>query len=573
MKSLFRIYVFLALLLQLPARCATAPSGAVATVHPLATDAAVAALDRGGNAVDAAVAAALTLGVVDGHNSGIGGGCFLLIHTPQGKVIAIDGREEAPARAQRDMFLRDGKVVPELSQTGPLAVGIPGSLLAYEYALEKFGNLSLADLLHPAASLAEKGFPIDDAYAARIRAEAAEIKKFPETSRLLLDSAGHPHPAGFVLKQPDLARTYRALAAQGTRWFYRGEYAKATARWMNENGGLITQKDFAAYRLRLREPVRSFYRGYEIFGFPPPSSGGVHVAQILNILENFKLSSHASSSPQSAHLVVESMKLAFADRAAFLGDPAFAKVPLGLVSTNYARTLASRISPDSVLAVTAPGPAWADDPRAFKKHTTHFSTADSSGYWVACTATVNTSFGSKVIIPGTGVFLNNQMDDFSAQPGVANYFGLVGAEANAVAPRKRPLSSMSPTIVRKNGQPILSLGAAGGPTIISQTVVNLIQIIDYGKTINEALQAPRLHHQWKPDQLRVERSLPESTRSALTALGHKITVVDSAGAAQIVSQSTNGFSAAHDPRLKGKATVWNAQRRGSESTKPRRNPR
>lgn len=530
--------------------------GAVATVHPLATEAAVRAAKKGGNAVDAAVAAALTLGVVDGHNSGIGGGCFLLIRTPDGKVIAIDGREMAPAKATRDMFVRDGKAQPELSQTGPLAIGIPGSLMAYDYALAQYGKLKLADHLLAAATVAEEGFELSASYAVRIRAEAEAIGKFPETKGILFGADGAPRKAGERLRQRDLAQTYRAIAERGIDWFYKTEFPARTEAWMKENGGMISADDFRNYQVKLREPVRSTYRGYEIYGFPPPSSGGVHVAQILNILGEFELGKEKAYSAGSVHLLAEAMKLAFADRAFWLGDPDFVQVPKGLVALDYGKALAKKISKDRAVEVQKHNDATGFGPDPFGKHTTHFSTADASGYWVACTATVNTSFGSKVVIPGTGVFMNNQMDDFSAQPGVANYFGLVGAEANAVAPGKRPLSSMSPTIVVKDGQPILSLGAAGGPTIISQTVVNLVNVIDHGMTIEQALAGPRVHHQWRPDELRVEKSLPAAVRDDLARRGHKLQTVDSAGAAQIVGWSPAGFSAAHDPRLDGKAAGW-----------------
>jgi gamma-glutamyltranspeptidase / glutathione hydrolase len=530
-------------------------NGAVATVHPLATDAALAAIRRGGNAVDAAVAAGLTLGVVDGHNSGIGGGCFFLVRTSRGAVVALDGRETAPARATRDMFLRDGKADPELSQTGALAVGIPGSLAVYEYALRHFGKLKLRDLLLPAADLARNGFPIDATYARRLADTANELAQFEESRRIFLQPNGEPYAAGQVLKQPDLARSYRAIANEGVDWFYKGEFPGRVARWMRAHSGLIVAEDFRKYEMKVREPIRSRYRDYEIIGFPPPSSGGAHVAQILNILGHFEVPDRGAYSSDSIHLIAEAMKLAFADRAYWLGDPDFARVPRGIVSRQYAETLAKRIDLQKASEVATHGPAEDFGTSAFEKHTTHFSVADAEGNWVACTTTLNTSFGSKVVIPGTGIPLNNQMDDFSAQPGVPNYFGLVGAEANAIAPGKRPLSSMSPTIVLRNGRPVLSLGAAGGPTIISQTVINLINIIDHGMTIDEALGAPRIHHQWKPAELRVE-ALPGKTISDLEKRGHKVEVVRSAGAAQIVRQNENRFEAAHDPRLEGKAAGW-----------------
>jgi gamma-glutamyltranspeptidase/glutathione hydrolase len=543
--------------LLLPA-CLAAPSwpnGAVATVHPLATDAATAAVQNGGNAVDAAVAAALTLGVVDGHNSGIGGGCFLLLRTSRGSIIAIDGRETAPQKATRDMFVREGKPDPELSQNGALAIGIPGSLMAYEYALRHFGKLKLRDLLLPAAELAEQGFPLDGNYAARLADTRKDLERFAGARQIFLKRNGILYQEGESFKQPDLARSYRAIAEKGIDWFYKGEFAIRTEQWMKENSGLITAADFRKYPLKLREPIRTRYRGYEIIGFPPPSSGGVHVAQILNILEQFPLTKYAPYSTDSIHLIVEAQKRAFADRAYWLGDPDHVKVPRALISRQYAEDLATKIDLQEAAQIESHGNADRYGTSFFGKHTTHFSTADAEGNWVACTATVNTPFGSKVVIPGTGIILNNQMDDFSAQPGVPNFFGLVGAEANAVAPGKRPLSSMSPTIVMQNGKPLLSIGAAGGPTIISQTVVNLINLLDYKMGLGEAMRSPRVHHQWRPNEVRAEE-LPSDLREELEKRGHKIRMVPAMGAAQAVMRNGDGFAAAHDPRLAGKAAGW-----------------
>jgi gamma-glutamyltranspeptidase/glutathione hydrolase len=528
--------------------------GIVSTVHPLATEAAMRAFERGGNAVDAAVAAALTLGVVDGHNSGIGGGCFVLIRTATGKFVALDGREKAPAAATRDMFIRNGKADPVLAQTGSLAAGIPGSLAVYEHAINQYGRLALDSHLLAAAEIAEKGFPIDRTYANHLAATASELRQF-EGAKVFLKPDGSPFKAGEILRMPDLAASYRAIAREGTGWFYRGEFARATGSWMRKNGGLITAEDFANYKFVERQPLRTTYRGYELIGFPPPSSGGVHVGQILNILEHFNLKSMGADSADFIHVVTEAMKLAFADRAHWLGDPDFAPVPRGLVSRQYAAQLSQRIRLDRVTAVATHGDPPNAKSDAFGKHTTHFTTADRDGNWVACTATVNTSFGCKVVIPGTGIVLNNQMDDFAIQPGVSNYFGLMGAEANAVAPGKRPLSSMSPTIVLKNGKPLFSVGAAGGPTIISQAALAIINVIDFGMDIENALKRPRFHHQWMPDELRIEKIVPEEVRAELAKRGHKLKVVDSMGAAQgIAFDADSGmFSGAPDPRGEGKA--------------------
>jgi len=325
---------------------------------------------------------------------------------------------------------------------------------------------------------------------------------------------------------------------------------------MKQNGGLLTARDFRNYKLKLREPIRSSYRGFQIVTFPPPSSGGVHVTEILNILENFDLKSLDEAT--RFHVIAEAMKLAFADRAYWLGDPAFAKVPRGLVDKKYGAALAARINTGRVTEVASHGlpPGWEHD--VFKKHTTHLSVADAEGNWVACTATVNTGFGSKVVIPGTGVVMNDEMDDFSIQPGVTNFFGLIGAEANAVAPGKRPLSSMSPTVVLKNSQPLTALGAAGGPRIISQVVLELVDQLDLGMTPRESLAQPRIHHQWFPDELMVEETLPKPVREALATRGHKLKLQRSMGVSQIVARTADGkgFLGAADPRAGGLAEGW-----------------
>lgn len=527
---------------------------AAATVHPLATDAAVAARKRGGNAVDAAIAAALTLGVVDGHNSGVGGGCFIVIRAADGTVTAIDGREMAPSAASRDMYVIQGKVDDEASKTGPLAAAVPGALAAYDLALRKHGRLKLADLLLPAADLAERGFAIDEVYARKLEGTAAKLQRFPATSAIFLKPDGSVLKQGDTLIQKDLAKTYRALAEQGIDWFYRGRYAEAAGKWMAEHGGLITTADFAAYHVVERAPIRSHYRGYDLICMPPPSSGGVHVAQILNILEHFPIRHFRASS--RVHVITEAMKLAFADRAYWLGDPDFAPVPKGLIDPGYAAELAARIDLDRAIVVPAHGtPPKAND-EWFGKHTTHLSTADADGNWVALTQTINTAFGSKVVIPGTGVLLNNEMDDFSVQPGVPNAFKLIGAEANAIAPGKRPLSSMSPTLVLKDGRPFLSVGAAGGPTIITQTLLAITNILDLGESPHQALASPRFHHQWQPDELKIEEAFGSETLRRVEAAGHKLSITRSMGATQCVwlDAATGRFTPVHDPRVPGKAS-------------------
>lgn len=530
----------------------------VASVQPLATEAGVAAFEAGGNAIDAAVATAVTLGVVDNHNSGLGGGCFILIHLADGKLVAIDGREEAPAAATRDMFLRDGEADPELSQTGPLAIGIPGALAAYDLAVTKYGKLPLKELLLPAAKIAEEGFPIDRIYAGKLKASAKTLDKFAGSRGALLQADGGAYKQGDILKQPDLARSYRAMAEEGTDWFYRGGYAEKVARWMADNGGIITEADFASYKPVEREPLKTTYRDWTIVGFPPPSSGGVHVAQMLNMLETFDLPKEYKENPaQALHIIAEAMKLAFADRAYWLGDPDEVDVPRGLIDKGYAVALAERIDPTKATAVPSHGepPAAAEDVFG-KKHTTHITAADSDGNWVAITATVNTTFGSKVIVPGTGIVLNNEMDDFSAQPGKPNAFGLIGAENNAVAPGKRPLSSMTPTIVLKDGKPVLTVGAAGGPKIITSVLLAILRRLDFDQSLAEAVGSPRIHQQWMPDVLTVEKKMPEEIVKQLEAKGHKIDPIDSGAVAQAIEVDEKGqFIGVHDPRVPGKAAA------------------
>ncbi len=546
--------VFLLLLLHFSLW--TTEHGAVATVDPIATDAAIATMKKGGNAVDGAVAAGLTLGVVNGYNSGIGGGCFMVIRLANGKFVVIDGRETAPAAAKRNMYIKDGKPDTRASKVGALASGVPGALAAYEMAVRQHGKLPMKWHLENAAKIAEEGFKIPSAYAGRIRVTARDLRKFKSSAAIMLNDNGSPRKAGELLKQPDLAKTYRAIASNGIGWFYGGGFADATEKWMKANGGIMTVNDLANYKPKLRDPVRVTYRGHEIISMPPPSSGGVHVGQILNILENFDLEKMEANSTDFIHLVTEAMKLAFADRAYWLGDADFVPVPRGLIDKGYAKYLAKRIDMTRATKVAKHGTPPRSTEDLFNKHTTHFSCADGEGNWVACTATVNTSFGSKVIIPGTGVIMNNEMDDFSIAPGVPNAFGLLGAEANAVAPGKRPLSSMSPSIVLKDGKPILAVGAAGGPTIITQTLLAIIHTIDFELPLKEALAQPHFHHQWAPDQIRIERKVGEKVLAQLRKRGHKLKVYSQMGATQAAGLKNGKFDAAHDPRLKGKATSY-----------------
>ncbi len=534
-------------------RSANGVHGAVATVHPLASQAAIDVLKEGGNAIDAAVAAGLMLGVVDGFNSGIGGGCFILVRTKDGTITAIDGREKAPAAAHRDLYIRNGKAVPELSRVGPLAVGVPGALAAYDHLLRLHGSKPMARLIAPAAKVAREGFPVTADYAGRLRGAVSKLKQFPASAAIFLNAEGTPWQIGETLVQVDLADTYEAIGRNGIAHFYQGSFADKIDAWMQQHGGILTKADMAAYEAILRDPIRTHYRDHEIIGFPPPSSGGVHVAQMLQMLEEW---SFAELEPiQQHHLLAEVMKLAFADRAHWLGDADFAKVPKGLINRQYAKALASKIDLNQTTKVPGHGTPPGADTEWFGKHTTHFCVADREGNWVSCTQTVNTTYGSGVVIPGTGVILNNEMDDFAAQPGVPNYFGLLGSEANSVAPGKRPLSSMSPTIVLKDGEPVLAIGAAGGPTIITQVLQGLVRAIDLQLPLQDVIAQPRIHHQWAPSTLAVEAGLPAAIREGLQAMGHALKERRALGVSQALQRREGRFEACVDNRLQAMGTL------------------
>jgi gamma-glutamyltranspeptidase/glutathione hydrolase len=533
---------------------ARATEGFVTSAQPLATQAGLDALQAGGNAIDAAAAVALTLGVVDGHNSGIGGGCFFLARLADGTFIALDGRETAPAKATRDMYLKDGKPVEELSKTGPLASATPGALAVYEEAVRKYGKLPFSKAFEAGIRHADTGFPIDRVYAKKLAGQATNLALFPASKAIFLKPNGSPYLEGEQIIQKDLAESYRNIAKSGKDWFYRNSFPKTVEKYMKANGGILSARDFKEYQVKERTPLTSSYRGWTILGFPPPSSGGVHVAQMLNILEAIGTKMPKPGTPEFIHRMTEVMKLAFADRAYWLGDPAFVNVPRGLTNAVYAKELASKIDSKKATPVEHGNPPdWQNN--YFEKHTTHFCVADTEGNWVSCTATINTAFGSKVVIPGTGILMNNQMDDFAVAPGVPNHFKLVGGEANAIAPGKRPLSSMSPTLVMKDDQVVMAIGAAGGPTIISQVLLGLSYVLDAKMKPAEVVAQPRFHHQWSPDQIRMEKSIPSETREKLKSMGHAIDEAEDFGTSQILIRNSDGsFSGATDPRCAGQAS-------------------
>ena len=542
-----------------------------ATVHPLATRSAMRVLQSGGNAIDAAISAALILGVVDGHNSGIGGGCLVLIRTAKDQILAIDGRETAGQSAHEQMFVRDGKADPKLSQNGPLAAGVPSQIAAMKQMHTAAGRLPWKDLFADAKKAAFDGVLASKSIGRTIAAEADELRKYPASKEIYFHPDGSPIREGELLVQKDLASTLGNLAEQGADWFYQGPFAQSCENYLKSIGGILTAEDFRLYQPKLRTPIRTKYRSYEVIGFPPPSSGGIHIAQMLMMLEPYPIGAWMRSREDAYyHLLCEVMKRAFADRAHWLGDSDFVDVPAGLLDPQYAQDRMADFSSarassnidhgwpngSSERELNSSEPAPGED----RKHTTHLTTADDEGNWVAMTCTVNTSWGSKVTVPGTGVMLNNQMDDFSISPGTPNAFGLIGSQSNAVAPGKRPLSSMSPTMVLdQSRQPILTAGAAGGPRIINATLQVLLRVLDGGCSVAEAVAAPRVHHQWRPDQLLFEDQIGVGTpweitpaiRDRLTALGHPLKASGALAISQAIHRQSNRLEAAHDPRAHG----------------------
>jgi len=504
----------------------------VVSSHVEAARAGHAMLARGGNAVDAAVAASFAVGVAQPFSTGLGGGAFILIRSAAGEVVAIDARETAPAAATRDMYVQPG--LPERpSLFGPLAVGTPGFVAGMALALERWGTLSLAEVLQPAIAIAREGFPVGPYHVRMLERmrPLLESGAFPETARIQLPAAGASLERCWRLVQPDLAATLETIALQGPKAFYEGDIARRIVAEMQLRGGLLSAEDLAGYEPKLREPVRGRYRGLDIYSFPPPSSGGVVLIEILNIVEGFDLAGYGAGSAAADHRVAEAMKLAFADRAAYMGDPDFVDIPVArLVSKEYAAKQRARINPprsrrapwswgrgEAAIRVEGPGLPANDS------GTAHLSVSDAAGNAVAITSTINTPFGSGITVAGTGIVLNNEMDDFSVAPDTPNAYGLVDTRgANAVAPLKRPLSSMTPTIVTKEGRPFMVTGSPGGPRIISTTLQTILNVVDYGMDVQAAVSAPRFHHQWVPDKLFVESDMPADVVKGLRERGHEV---------------------------------------------------
>ncbi|MDX6403870.1 MAG: gamma-glutamyltranspeptidase / glutathione hydrolase [Blastocatellia bacterium] len=529
--------------------------GIVASTNEIASNVGVDIMKRGGNAVDAAIAVAFALTVTHPAAGNLGGGGFMLIRLKDGRTTAIDYREMAPAAATRNIYLdKDGNVIE--GEGGPLegyrAAGVPGTVRGMELALKKYGSgrLSWAQLIEPARRLAANGFTVNYTLARGLRGSREYLSKYAETKRIYLNN-GKFYNEGDVFVQADLARTFARLQQRGPNEFYEGQTAQLIAADMKRHNGLLTLDDLRGYVAKERQPLRGNYRGYEVISMPPPSSGGAVLIEMLNILEGYDFKKMDWASSDRYHLMTEAMRRAFADRAEYMGDTDFAKVPIaGLVDKKYAAKLRSTINPERA---SSSEQVKAGKPLGYEsEETTHFTVVDAEGNAVANSYTLNNLFGSAVVAKGTGLLMNDEMDDFAAKPGTANLYGLIQGERNAVAPHKRPLSAMTPTFVlRKDGSLWFTVGSPGGPTIINTVLDVITNVVDYGMNIQQAIDAPRIHHQWLPDELVFEPyGLSGDTQNAMTARGHKLAKPRYLGDAEgiMIEEKTGIRLGATDPR-------------------------
>ncbi|HYO56476.1 gamma-glutamyltransferase [Archangium sp.] len=555
--------------------------GAVATAHPVASEAALRMLEKGGNAVDAAVAAAFTLAVVGPYHSGIGGGGFALVHDAKtGGTQVLDFREVAPKAATRDMYLKDGQVVPGLSTDGATSVAVPGAAAGYLELLEKHGTLPRAVVLQPAIEAARNGFWVSPKYQVLATLRRDCLRQDPEAARIFLAKNDQGEldvpPIGHLVRQPDLARTLSTLAKSGPKPFYSGPIAQAMVDTVKAGGGVLSLEDLKTYKTRAHAPLEGSYRGHRILTMPPPSAGGLTVVQVLGAMERLRPKGLDFREPETLHLYTEAVRRVYVDRVKYLGDPAFVKIPMeSLTSSGYIADLAGSIDPKKatpsasllppVEGATGSTLKKQDSTRydpsnaPEKKNTTHISVIDKDGNAVALTTTVNYAFGSCLVAKGTGILLNDEMDDFAARPGVPNAYGLVTGEANSIAPGKVPLSSMSPTLVFSKEDPkkvMLAVGSPGGSTIPTTVIQVISNLVDHHMDVVRAVGQGRLHHQYLPDELWVDRwGLEAATQAALEAKGHKIRRQEAWGDAEAVysDPKTNLRYAASDPRNEGAA--------------------
>ncbi|CTQ46130.1 gamma-glutamyltransferase [Roseibium aggregatum] len=532
----------------------TAQNGMVASQEAVASRVGVDILKKGGNAVDAAIATGFALAVTLPRAGNLGGGGFMMIHlADSGDTKALDYREMAPAAAFKDMFLgEDGEPDNQKSRFSGLAVGVPGTVAGFAEAFEKHGSgkLTWAELVAPAIGLAENGIEVTPDLAASLTASAKRLLQDPATAAIFYKTGGLPFVPGETLKQTDLAATLKLIADKGAAGFYTGEVAEKIAQKVTASGGGMTTEDLAGYKPVWRDPVVGSYHGYEIASMPPPSSGGVHIVQILNMLQGYPLAEYGPNSADSIHVMAETMRRAYADRSKYLGDPDFVDVPVkGLTDPAYAAELVKSIKMDVATPSEEVKPG---DPFPYESNqTTHYSVVDKDGNAVSNTYTLNFSYGVGLTADGTGVLLNNELDDFSAKPGVPNAYGLIGGTANAVEGGKRPLSSMSPTLVFKDGKLFLATGSPGGSRIITTTLQIILNVVDHGMNIAEATAAPRIHNQWLPDEIRIEEGLSPDTIRLLEARGHKVEVKNAMGSTQSIMLVDGVLAGASDPRRPG----------------------
>jgi len=557
------VAVLASISLAAPMHPVRATHGMVASVHELASRAGLEMMQSGGNAVDAAVATGFALAVVHPQAGNLGGGGFMLIRLADGSIHFIDYREKAPAAATANMYLDvQGNVIENASLVGYRAIGVPGSVAGMAYAQRKFGRLPLERVMGPAIKLARDGFPLAWEDAEDLRDK--DLAQFTD-SRRIFQREGNYYQAGEILRQPELAHTLEQIARNPDD-FYRGEMARELAAIVRKGGGLITAGDLATYEVKERQPVRGTYRGYEIIGAPPPSSGGVALIEILNMLEGYDLAKLGDHSAEAIHLTAEAFRRAFFDRAEFMGDPDFAKVPVAqLIDKKYGVAWRDSINPQSAsMSKELKRPdifnelqRYAELSAAIREsqNTTHYSVVDPAGNAVSVTTTLNDSFGSRVTAGKLGFLLNDEMDDFAAKQGVANAYGLIQGPANAIGPGKRPLSAMTPTIVLKDGKLFLVLGSPGGPRIITTVANILLGVVDYGMDIQTAVNAPRFHHQWLPDEIVLEPGFSPDTVKMLLAMGHKIKSEGhwSDGECIAIDPKTRERLGASDGRNNGKA--------------------
>lgn len=582
LKAVFRLTVISVIILCRPGAMAapgpiidygdrfhpvSSATGMVVSQEKLASQIGAEILAGGGNAIDAAVATGFALAVTLPQAGNLGGGGFMLVHLAEvDKTIAIDYREVAPRKAGQDLFLNPlGQVDQQKARFSHLSAGVPGTVAGLVYALEKYGRLSLKEVMTPAIRLAAQGIVVTESLAFSLKRAQARLARWPASRKYYLNTEGEPLSAGTRWRQKDLAQTLQAISTRGRDGFYKGTVADLIVREMQANKGLIDHQDLAGYRVIERQAVTGNYRGYHIATMPPPSSGGVHLVQMLNILEGWPLESLGHNSADYLHRLIESMRRAYADRSKYLGDPDFYPVPVAeLTDKAYARQLREQINIDRATSSEDVAPGLnlpAESPQ-----TTHFSVWDAEGNVVSNTYTINFSYGSGIAVPGAGFLLNNEMDDFSAKPGVANAYGLLGGRANAIEGGKRPLSSMTPTIVFKDGKAVLTTGSPGGSAIINTVLQTLLNVIDFKMNIAEAAAAPRIHHQWFPDKVFMEAGISPDTLTLLAQKGHHLQVSPRViGRTQTISSDGSFVYGANDFRWPGGAAVAQPQAVGQEN--------